>query len=178
MREMGLIDAVTPKDQDRYGIELLVRPQGVNRELNLRNVGVGISQVLPVVVLSLLAEPGSLLLFEQPELHLHPLGQQALADFFLALMRSGRQVLLETHSDHLVSRLRRRVAEDETDELASRLGFIFAERDDAATTYRRVEANAFGGLNNWPAGFMDQAASESALIVEAALRKQQGGLAP
>ncbi len=175
MVALGLVDEVESRDQDRYGIEVLVRSAGVRRPLNLRNVGVGISQVLPVIVLTLLAERSSLVLLEQPELHLHPLGQQSLADFFIAMVRSGRQLIIETHSDHLVSRLRRRVAEDASDTLVDDIGFVFAERQRGKTTYRTVKPNAFGGLEQWPAGFMDQGPHESAVIIEAALRKQERG---
>lgn len=174
MGAMGLVDDVSSRDQDRYGLEVQVTPGGLDRAVDLRNVGVGISQVLPVVVLGLSSPPGSVILMEQPELHLHPLGQQALADFLIALMRSGRQLILETHSDHLVSRLRRRVAEDQGDDLVRDIGFLFAERSvrTGATTYREVVPNALGGLDDWPTGFMDQGPRESAVIVAAALRKQ------
>ncbi len=168
---------VTTQDRDRYGTETLIRPYDIDRELNLRNVGVGVSQVLPVIVLSLLADPGSLLLFEQPELHLHPSSQQALGDFLIAMMRSGRQIIIETHSDHLVTRLRRRIAEDTAadNRLVDNVGFVFAERKGGISHYRQVQPNEFGGIYDWPVGFMDQGASESAQLVEAALRKQETG---
>ncbi len=168
---------VTTQDRDRYGTETLIRPYDVDRELNLRNVGVGVSQVLPVIVLSLLADPGSLLLFEQPELHLHPSSQQALGDFLIAMMRSGRQIIIETHSDHLVTRLRRRIAEDAAadNRLVDNVGFVFAEREGGISRYRQVQPNEFGGIHDWPVGFMDQGASESAQLLEAALRKQETG---
>ncbi len=168
---------VTTQDRDRYGTETLIRPYDVDRELNLRNVGVGVSQVLPVIVLSLLADPGSLLLFEQPELHLHPSSQQALGDFLIAMMRSGRQIIIETHSDHLVTRLRRRIAEDAAadNRLVDNVGFVFAEREGGISRYHQVQPNEFGGIHDWPVGFMDQGASESAQLLEAALRKQETG---
>ncbi len=168
---------VTTQDRDRYGTETLIRPYDVDRELNLRNVGVGVSQVLPVIVLSLLANPGSLLLFEQPELHLHPSSQQALGDFLIAMMRSGRQIIIETHSDHLVTRLRRRIVEDTAadNRLVDNIGFVFVEREGGISRYRQVQPNEFGGIYDWPVGFMDQGASESAQLVEAALRKQETG---
>ncbi len=168
---------VTTQDRDRYGTETLIRPYDVDRELNLRNVGVGVSQVLPVIVLSLLADPGSLLLFEQPELHLHPSSQQALGDFLIAMMRSGRQIIIETHSDHLVTRLRRRIVEDTAadNRLVDNIGFVFVEREGGISRYRQVQPNEFGGIYDWPVGFMDQGASESAQLIEAALRKQETG---
>ena len=171
---MGLADDVTTQSLGRYGAELRVRPVAVPRRLDLGNVGVGISQVLPVVVLGLVSPPGSIILLEQPELHLHPLGQQSLGDFLLALMHGGRQVVVETHSDHLVSRLRRRAAEDAASAVADQVGFLFAERSTRTgrTRYRAIQPNAFGGLDDWPEGFMDQGVREAALIIGAALDKR------
>jgi predicted ATPase len=172
MQELGAAEGVSVTS-GRFGIELKIKPKGLSREVDLTAVGVGVSQVLPVVVLALLAEPGSILLLEQPELHLHPAMQQQLADFLIACSATGRQVLLETHSDHLVSRIRRRIAEDETNDLLNRTALIYAERTDGRTTYRRVTPSEYGTIEDWPRGFFDQAASESQAILRAGLQKRK-----
>ncbi|WP_162528596.1 AAA family ATPase [Mycolicibacterium sp. CBMA 361] len=92
-----------------------------NLDLDLTSVGTGVSQVLPVLVMCLQAPPGSLLLIEQPELHLNPAVQQKLADFLLAIAASGRQLLVETHSDYLITRLRLRTAKDPTEDTRNRI---------------------------------------------------------
>jgi predicted ATPase len=98
--------------------------------------------------------------------------QQRLADFLLGCVRCGRQVIVETHSDHLVMRLRRRIAEDETDGLVHRIGFVFTERIDGTTRFRRLAANRFGGLDEWPAGFFDQGARDAQQLLAAGLAKK------
>lgn len=170
---LGIAEEVTPVDLGRPGIELRVRPRDLDRELDLTAVGVGVSQLLPVLVLCLLAEPGGIVLLEQPELHLHPAVQQRLGDFLLACARSGRQVIVETHSEHLIARLRRRAAEDETDDLVSLLTIVFAELEEGVTRLRTVRMNEYGGLEDWPRGFFDQGVSESRDILEVGLRKKQ-----
>jgi predicted ATPase len=174
LRRLQIAESVTSRDRARDGIEILVKPIGFDREVNLRNVGVGTNQILPVVILCLRATPGSLILLEQPELHLHPAAQQELADFFICMMNSGRQIIVETHGEHLVSRLRRRVAEDPNSELLRDLCLLFAERSPTSgtTKYRRVEPNDFGGIEEWPKGFFDQASDEAGAILQAAIRKK------
>ena len=124
------------------------RNRRLERKVTLDAVGVGVSQLLPVLVLCLLSEPGGVILLEQPELHLHPALQQRLADFLIAVARSGRQLIVETHSEYIVSRLRRRIAEDTTeeDDLLAMSKIVFAERDrqTGLTTYREVEFSLTG----------------------------------
>jgi predicted ATPase len=115
------------------------------------------------------APPGSLLLIEQPELHLNPAVQQRLADFLLAVVASGRQLVVETLSDYLVTRLRRRTAEDLTGMVRSRIALVFAERHDGATTYKAVKPAADGSMMDWPKGFFDEAAEDSKALLEALL---------
>ncbi len=174
MQALGLVDSVTTKDLGRYGIEVTVRSKGVDADLNLRNVGVGVSQVLPLVVLCLRSRPGSLILLEQPELHLHPAAQQRIADFLLAMSRSGRQLIVETHSDHMVTRLRRRIVEDDTDRLQNQVGFVYVTRseDTGETEYQEVAANEYGGFADWPHGFFEQGQEEAAALIRAAVSKK------
>lgn len=138
------------------------------------SVGVGFSQALPVVMQCLLAEPGSVVLLEQPELHLHPAAQQRLADFFIACVKSGRQIIVETHSDHIVTRLRRLAAEDEGDEISNLVQLLFAEQRDGETTYREVKLSPFGALIGWPEGFFTDGVADAEAIIQAALRKSRG----
>ena len=174
LQRFGLADGASSQDQGRMGIGLSVTPAGGKREVDLTSVGVGVSQVLPVLLLCLLAEPGALVVVEQPELHLHPRLEQELADFFLACVRSGRQVVLETHSEHLVNRLRYRIAQDETTSTHDLVGLVFAESDGGVTSYREPEINEYGGIgDDWPAGFLDLSVRESQELVRAALAKRK-----
>jgi predicted ATPase len=81
LSEFGLATRVEAKDLGRLGMSLTVAPTGGSRLIDLTSVGVGVSQVLPVILLCLLSRSTSVILLEQPELHLHPAMQLKLADF-------------------------------------------------------------------------------------------------
>lgn len=172
-KELGLAEGVGTEDRAAEGITIRVQSHGMESGLPLTSVGVGVSQLLPVLVLCLLAEPGSVILLEQPELHLHPALQQRLADFFIAMVRSGRQLIVETHSEYMVSRLRRRIVEDPEDELLGLAKVVFAERDreTGLSSYRDVELSPYGAIEEWPAGFFDQAAEEERAIILGGVKK-------
>lgn len=174
MNYFAMADAVVTVEEGKLGHRLLIRPGGVRRDLDLTNVGVGVSQVLPLVVMSLISERGSLLLFEQPELHLHPAVQSLLADFFIAVGKSGRQCIVETHSEYLINRMRLRVAESPIEEaLQDSMIIHFVERADGVSRFRGVTINEFGAIPDWPAGFFDQGPDESERILEAARKKRR-----
>jgi predicted ATPase len=174
LNEFGLADEARSEDRGRIGIGLSVKPKGIDRKVDLTSVGVGVSQVLPVMLLCLLAEPGTLVVLEQPELHLHPKLQLDLADFLLACARSGRQLVVETHSEHLVNRLRYQIAQDETESTHQLISLVFAENHNGITTYRAPEINQFGGLgDDWPAGFLDVTAKQSKELIKESLAKRR-----
>ena len=174
-RRLGLLQTIRVVQEANLGNTIKVKSEGLNKEVRLNAVGVGVSQLLPVLVLCLLSKPGSMILLEQPELHLHPALQQRLADFLIAAVRSGRQLIVETHSEYIVSRLRRRIAEDTSDEdaLLFMSKIVFAERDSqtGVTTYREVELSPFGKIEDWPIGFFDQASEEEREIIRSGFRK-------
>jgi len=85
----------------------------------------------------------------------------------------GRQLIVETHSEYLISRLRLRVAEDDTDRVQRTVGLLFAERTTGATQYRRVAMNEFGGIDNWPQDFFDQSTEEAQAILRASVTKRR-----
>jgi len=108
---------VVPLSQDEglLGVYLLEEQEGTstNLRINLRDVGTGVAQTLPIIVGTMRATPGDLIIIEQPELHLHPEAQAAMADFFIAMSKPsvGLRFLLETHSSSIIYRMRRRIAE-------------------------------------------------------------------
>ena len=167
----GLADNATAQSA-RRAVGLSVTPPGGDTSVDLASVGVGVSQVLPVILVCLLSEPADVLILEQPELHLHPALQKRMADFLLTFVSAGRQILVETHSDHLVNQLRTQVASDETDEIRNLVKLIFAEQTDGITTYRESEINEYGGLSeDWPDGFLDISARSAQDLVRQSLRK-------
>jgi len=169
---MGVIDGITTDDRGKIGHELQVRTPGISKYHDLTNVGVGVSQVLPIILMALLAPTGSLLIFEQPELHLHPRVQTRLADFFISIAMSGKQCLLETHSEYLIHRLRRRIAEAPGDQLTSISKLYFVERSGDTTSCKLVDITKYGAILDWPSEFFDQSQMETENILAAASTKR------
>jgi predicted ATPase len=169
---MGVIDGILTDDRGKIGHELQVRTPGITKYHDLTNVGVGVSQVLPIILMALLASPGSLLIFEQPELHLHPRVQTRLADFFISIALSGKQCLLETHSEYLIHRLRRRIAEAPGDRLTSVSKLYFVERSGDTTNCKPVDITKYGAILDWPSEFFDQSQMEAENILAAASTKR------
>jgi predicted ATPase len=173
LQHFGMAEAIRTTDEAKLGHKLLVRPTGIRGYVDLTNVGVGVSQVLPILAMALISKPGSVLLFEQPELHLHPAIQSQLGDFFIALAQSGRQCVVETHSEYLINRLRLRIAEADVDSTLAEQSIVhFVERPGAASKFTPVVINQFGAIPEWPRGFFDQSPYESELILKAAMRKK------
>ncbi len=166
--------SIESHDAGRLGYDLRVTLPDLPRPVDLTSIGVGVSQVVPVIVVCLLAEPGSVILLEQPELHLHPAMQQRLADFLLAIARAGRQVIIETHSEYLVTRLRLRMAQDATDRTAALVTVINASKRAGRTRFDPVEVNRYGSIEEWPDGFFDQASADARELLEAGLAKADG----
>ena len=134
------------------------------------------SQVLPILVMCLLADPDTTLIFEQPEIHLHPRVQTLLGDFFLSMSLLGKQCILETHSEYLVSRLRFRAAAAESADIAKRIRMYFVEKQGESSSFRPVVVNEFGAIVDWPEGFFDQSQNEAEATLRAAMNKRRQAL--
>lgn len=173
--DLGLAQDVETENLAALGLALKVKPHGMEDKLPLTSVGVGVSQLLPVLVLCLLSKPGSVILLEQPELHLHPALQQRLADFFIAISKSGRQLIVETHSEYMLSRLRRRIAEDPEDQLLDLAKVVFAERDQTTglSTFSNIDLTPYGNITEWPKGFFDQASEDERQTILGGLKKRR-----
>ena len=175
LNRFGLATEAVLTDHGRLGIGLQVKLVNSGESVDLTSVGVGVSQILPVIVLCLLAKPGDLVILEQPELHLHPALQQQLGEFLLDCARSGRQLLVETHSEHLVNRVRRRVA-DPSGADEGMVSLIFAEQHEGMTELRQSSIDPYGGSeSDWPTGFFDVASTEAQALVSTSLTKRYRG---
>jgi len=173
LQHLDLVENAFATDRGRLGIGLEVVPKGISKSVDLTSVGVGVSQVLPVLVLCLITKPGKLVVIEQPELHLHPAMQLKLADFLLACVKTGRQIIVETHSEHIVNRLRLRSMES-PDENSKLIRLLFAEQEEGNTVYRSSDVNDLGGLDeDWPEGFLDVGANEAASFMRASIGKMR-----
>jgi len=123
------------------------------------NMGFGITYALPIILAGLIAQPGGLLLVENPEAHLHPAGQSRMGVFLAWLAGRGVQTVIETHSDHVVNGIRRGIAEHGYLEPESALLHWFGgieEEEDARLTLHTLSIGETGTVSNWPKGFFDQ----------------------
>ena len=119
------------------------------------HVGFGLTQVLPLVVAALAGHPGDLLLIENPEVHLHPAGQALMGHFLAEVAASGVQVVVETHSDHVLNGIRRAVKGGVLPADHTALHF-FRPRDGALDQVVSPNLDAAGNIDVWPDGFFDQ----------------------
>jgi predicted ATPase len=169
LREMGLIYHFTVAEikegSNRW--QALVQTRQGSSEVLLTDVGFGISQVLPVVTLLQYVPDGSTVILEQPEIHLHPLAQAALADVIIqAATHRGVQVILESHSEHLLLRLQRRIAEQEIS--SDDVKLYFCDAPKGVSTLTPLDVDPYGNIRNWPDKFMGDAFGE---VAEAELKR-------
>ena len=123
------------------------------------HTGFGLTQVLPIVVAALSANRDGLLLIENPEVHLHPAGQAAMGEFLAEVAAAGVQVIIETHSDHVLNGIRRAVKNRTLPKDDVALHFFRARREDKQDSVPQVESpslDAAGNIDTWPDGFFDQ----------------------
>lgn len=173
LKEMGLADGLSVRalgGSARY--ELLIENQGSIS--NLRDVGVGVSQVLPVIVGALFAEPGHIVIIEEPESHLHPLAQSLLAELFTQISRERNvQFIVETHSEHLFRRMQTLAAKQKIS-AAAQMAMYFVEREGKLARLRELELDEFGRVRNWPEGFFGDALGETREQARLMFERQKG----
>lgn len=148
-------------------VEFKVRsPQGSEAHA-LADSGFGYSQALPIIVRGLLMAPGSTLIVEQPELHLNPALQVRIAEFFVAMSRAGKQVLIETHSEHIVNMIRVLAAEDSSSEIATMTKIFFIDSQDQRPIVHELSIGEDGSVSEWPESFFGEALSLTGRLLRA-----------
>lgn len=139
IKQLGLADGVSAnKDSETKRYRTSVSMNG-KLKVDLCNTGFGNSQILPILVQGLLAPAGSLLIIEDPEVHMHPAVQSAMTDFFIAMAKEGKNIIIETHSDHIVTRIRRRVIE--TPSIKDMIHICYVENTYGHSEYLTLEMN-------------------------------------
>jgi hypothetical protein len=169
LRALGLIydfavNEIAP-DSSIYRVQ--VRRTKDSAEVLLPDVGFGVSQILPVIVLCYYVPEGSIILLEQPEMHLHPRAQMALADVLIDAMKVNKlQIIVESHSEHLLQRLQRRIAERSL--APSEVALYFCDQVEGASRLTPLDVNLAGGITNWPEGFFGDPLGEAVAMTKAA----------
>lgn len=172
---MGLSQQITPTRIGNLIYQLKLSQTNCANEVTISDVGFGYSQVIPIILLCLLSNPGNLIILEQPEIHLHPSSCANLADLFIKFIQDGRRILLETHSSELINRLRLRVIEKP--EMKEKISIAFVENDkplnssdhgikNEGSTVKQFQIDENGMFPVWPEGFLD----ESDKLAEAILK--------
>lgn len=181
LQELGVIESfsVKPVAKGRKEYEVLVQTGGAASEVKITDVGFGVSQVLPALVQSFYSPPNSTIWMEQPEIHLHPQVQAELADVFISATKAkengkerNTQLIIESHSEHFLNRIQRRVAEGEI--TTQDVAVYFCRRAGSATELEPLRLNMFGEIENWPPNFFgDEMADITARTLAAVQRKKQ-----
>jgi predicted ATPase len=153
------------KDNNSYSISYGYNGKGVTKplhDLKAENVGYGISYTLPVIVALISAKPGALVIIENPEAHLHPAGQSELAKLITMVAASGVQVMVETHSDHIITGIQLACkANSEAENIGIRKDdvsvYYFHSLENNTLQIEAVHILDNGKLDYQPKGFFDQA---------------------
>lgn len=181
LQRMGLIHSfsVVAIAPEREEFEVRVRIAPGAEEVKLSDVGFGVSQVLPVIVQCFYAPPHSTVLIEQPEIHLHPNAQSLLGDALIAAIQAREegsprsvQLVLESHSEHLLRRLQRRVAEGAIGEQDVALYFCSADGGGRGARIDRLQVDTSGDILNWPPDFFGDELEDVAVQAEVALQRR------
>ncbi|MFA0012753.1 DUF3696 domain-containing protein [Vibrio lentus] len=139
-------------DNSNY-VKLLFRNNDTAEWRSPNNIGYGLSYAFPIVVAALLAKAGDVLIIDSPEAHLHPLGQSKMGEFLSVISKSGVQVIIETHSDHVINGLRLAVSRSKIEH--DRVGIHFFNSKSKNIISPVIDST--GSLSDWPDGFFDQA---------------------
>jgi predicted ATPase len=173
LQQLGLISEFRIKEiADGSNLyHAIVKRDRFSPDALLTDVGFGVSQVLPALVLLYYVPVGATVILEQPEIHLHPSVQSGLADAILtAAATRNLQVIVESHSEHLIRRFQRRIAEEKYSNEMVRLYFIGQSK--GAAELERLKINLFGEIENWPPNFFGDEFGEIAAIRSAALKRK------
>ena len=183
LKQLELIESFDVKQisAHRKEYEVKVKTPGAPSQVDLPDVGFGVSQVLPVIVQCFYAPAGSILFIEQPELHLHPRAQSHLADLFIDVLTSRQdgkerqiQLIIETHSEHFLNRLQRRIAEanGEHQILANQISAYFANMIGSESNLEPLQVDLYGTISNWPENFFGDSMGDLFEMSKAAARRR------
>ena len=136
------------------GYRIFIEEKSRGLELELGQVGFGISQLLPILTMLLTSKEHDVILIENPEIHLHPKLQAELVELFVFALEANRKLIIETHSEHIINRIRLRIKENS--QLKEKINIYFFEKDDICK-YQEIEVDDNGNIEYWPKDFFDQA---------------------
>jgi predicted ATPase len=159
-------------EERRELFEVRVKKDDVSSEVLITDVGFGVSQILPVLVLCYYVPEGSIILLEQPEIHLHPSVQADLADVLVdVVMNRNVQIIVESHSEHLLRRLQRRIAEEAIP--SDKVNLYFCRMENGASQIEKLQLDDEGYISNWPPNFFGDEMGDLVAMTEAAIKRRE-----
>lgn len=168
------VDEIAP---DRSEYEVRVQAAKTGPVVKLTDIGFGISQVLPVVAQVFYAPPSSTVLIEQPEIHLHPRAQSELGDLLIAATTAREdsrprnvQLIIESHSEHLLRRIQRRVAEEDIQ--PEHIALYFCYPGPSGSIIEELELDRFGNILNWPPDFFGDELEDVAVQADVGMQRK------
>ena len=174
LQRLGLIDSYrlvrASNSENQY--EFLITMHSGGTEVRLMDVGFGVSQIIPVLILCYYVPEGSILILEQPEAHLHPKVQSGLADVLIdAVKGRNLQIILESHSEHLLHRLTRRIAEGEIS--ADDMALYACQINDGTSQIEPLTMDEYGNVSNWPRDFFGDDAGDVVERAKAEIKRRK-----
>ena len=174
LREMELTHSFSLDwtNQGATEYEVRIQKSPTSAAVTLADMGYGLGQFLPVLVLCYYAPEGSTLILEQPGIHLHPKVQSQLADLLIeVVIERNLQILVESHSEHLLNRLQRRVAEEKI--AADQTALYFCRNDEGVSNIDRLKMDEFGNITNWPENFFGDEMGDLFAMTKAQRERQR-----
>ncbi len=160
---------------ERREYEVKIKTPGASDWIDLIDVGFGVSQVLPFIVQAFYAPPGSIILVEQPELHLHPKAQTNLADVIIDIVNAREneaprsiQLIIESHSEHFLRRIQTRIAENSIS--SKQVAAYFSHVNDGSSHLDPLRIDLLGNIDNWPRDFFGDTLAEALALTRAQAR--------
>jgi hypothetical protein len=160
-RKFGFANDIELHDiSNRNYYSVIVTDPNTGHKVNLADIGFGASQTIPIIIQSFYAPQNSTILIEQPEIHLHPRAQLTLGDLFVsAVNESPRTFIIETHSEHLLSRVCRNIAEKKIKK--EDVAIYYFNPTGEGTKIQRVTLNDNGQYEDFPKGFFEEDIDEA-----------------
>jgi predicted ATPase len=173
MKAMGLIESFRVEQlvENINQYQVLIKRTEQSREVPIVDLGFGISQVLPVLVICYYSPQKSTIILEQPEIHLHPSAQSALADVLIDAVKARNvQIIFESHSEHLIRRLQRRITEETIKK--EDIALYFCSMEGGKSQLTELELSEYGDILNWPDGFFGDLTGDLIEMTESSIQRQ------
>lgn len=171
--ELAYSFSLVPKGSlDDTNYEIRIRKTQNSAEVTLADMGHGIADLFPLLVHCCYVPEGSTLILEQPGIHLHPKAQANLADLLIeAITERNLQILIESHSEHLLNRLQRRIAEEKIS--VDKIALYFCRNEEGISKIDRLKMDEFGNITNWPPKFFGDEMGDLLAMTKAQRERQK-----